>query len=143
MNTFTKSPGPITQQVIAMLSSGGTPKIPKKVLIIDDNEPDTMVLSSVLESIGCEVYSAGEATAGLDRVLSWRPADMIFVDLKLPGINGTDVMRILRLLFPKQPFCVYTGSVDLEELKAAEKYGCAILHKPFNTSEVVDIMNAI
>lgn len=136
---------PMTRRLIERLSGNTSAfdpavEIPPKVLIVDDNSIDAELLSLQLTHIGCEVHKAQEGAAGLDFIMQWRPANMIFIDMSLPGISGVEVVRILRLILPKQPFCIYTGHATPEVEAAAAHYGCPILKKPATPEQIRQIM---
>jgi len=60
---------------------------PKKILVIDDEEPVRRLLSLVLEKCGYPGVSADNGRAGVVRAFTERP-DLILVDLMMPGLDG-------------------------------------------------------
>ena len=67
-------------------------------------------------------------------------------DLKMPGRNGVEVLRILQQLCPKlaESFLLMTGNVaDAEEKQTRELAGVPILHKPFQTTRLAEALQAV
>jgi two-component system, OmpR family, alkaline phosphatase synthesis response regulator PhoP len=68
----------------------------KKILIIEDNQGIQMSLTDEFESEGYRVFVAGNGTDGLKLVRDHNP-DLIILDIMLPGIDGYEVCRKLRM----------------------------------------------
>jgi len=66
-----------------------------KILIADDNEPLHNLLSIIIHSIGYETDSAYDGKEALEKVKA-NQYDILFIDYKMPEINGFDVARRLR-----------------------------------------------
>ena len=67
----------------------------KHILIIDD---DDNVRAAFMEALACpdyHVYEAKSGLAGLESVMAQRP-DLVFLDLKMPGMNGAETLARLR-----------------------------------------------
>jgi PAS domain S-box-containing protein len=69
---------------------------PRRILIIEDNADARAMLRSLLQSAGHEVHEAADGRQGLDMALSLRP-DVALIDLGLPGLDGYEVARQLRV----------------------------------------------
>jgi CheY-like chemotaxis protein len=65
------------------------------VLIVDDNEDGAATLSSLLESVGHETFTAHDGRAALDLLDSHRP-DVVLLDIGLPLVSGYEVCRQIR-----------------------------------------------
>ncbi|MBI4492468.1 MAG: response regulator [Chloroflexi bacterium] len=114
-----------------------------RILIIED-EPDTQdLLADVLSLEGYEVGSTGDATEGLSLVRQRRP-DLIILDLRLPGIGGLDLLRLIASVPDSQPVRVLlcTGATDVVKDRADEisRLGARVLEKPF---ELDDLLEAV
>jgi CheY-like chemotaxis protein len=66
-----------------------------RVLVVDDNADQVMMLTGSLRLNGFEVRSTGSGTEGLAIALQWRP-DIVLLDIILPDIDGYEVARRLR-----------------------------------------------
>jgi PAS domain S-box-containing protein len=69
--------------------------IPRRVLIVEDNDDARQMLRHLLELSGHEVHEADNGTTGLDEALARRP-DVVLIDLGLPGLDGYEVARRIR-----------------------------------------------
>ena len=67
----------------------------KKILIIDDDRVTARIHRAVLEKDGYQVDVADNGKSGLERLIEFRP-DGLLLDLMLPEINGTEVLKGLR-----------------------------------------------
>lgn len=67
----------------------------KRILIVDDNADDRIILVALLEHFGYEVLEASNAFAALGIAENQRP-DLIISDLHMPGLSGFDLARQVR-----------------------------------------------
>lgn len=68
----------------------------KRVLIVDDSPTQALRLQLALEEEGWEVLTAGEPEAALD-ILSHQALDLVVVDFYLPGMQGDELCRLIRM----------------------------------------------
>jgi two-component system, sensor histidine kinase len=69
--------------------------LPRRVLVVDDNQDGREMLRALCELGGHDVIEAADGLAGVERALEARP-DIAFVDIGLPGIDGYEVARRVR-----------------------------------------------
>ena len=65
------------------------------ILVVEDNERNLKLLRDVLEYAGYEVRVARTAEDGITLAVK-EPPDLVLMDLQLPGIDGTQALRLLR-----------------------------------------------
>ena len=83
-----------------------------RILVVDDEETILEVFKAVLEDLGHEVRTAETGEAALDQLDSFRPG-LVFLDIKLPGISGIDVLKRIRARGQDGPRVVMvTGVLD-------------------------------
>ena len=70
----------------------------RKILVVDNEEPDRELLIQLLTPIGFEVRSAASGHDCLDLLAAGYRPDVIFMDLAMPGIDGWETIRRLRAL---------------------------------------------
>jgi DNA-binding response OmpR family regulator len=105
-----------------------------RVLVIDDEAPLRESVRAALVSAGYEVIEAADADSGL-RLYREKTADLVVVDLFMPGRDGLEFIRDLRTKAPNAKIIAMSGGrfaerIDL--LYAAEAFGAArTLSKPF------------
>lgn len=71
------------------------PATPQRVLVIDDEGPNRLLLSRLLGAEGYEVDTASSGEEALDMVRR-RPPDLMLLDVQMPGMNGFEVCRRLK-----------------------------------------------
>jgi DNA-binding response OmpR family regulator len=115
----------------------------KKILIVDDNEVDLIIIKRHLSHAGYnEIVSAGNADEGIKKAEEERP-DLIILDTLLPGSNGFEICQTIREKYnqtnPK--IIIITGSVDAVDAVKARKAGaddyCA------KTSDCAPLLEAV
>ncbi|MGA2090208.1 MAG: response regulator [Endomicrobiales bacterium] len=112
------------------------------ILIIDDQQGIRESMAGILELEGFEVYSFGNAAAGIALAKSKR-FDMIFLDVKMPVISGIDAFKEIHKIQPATVVYMMSalcGEDDLvQEVLREGASGC--INKPFNMDEVLNIVN--
>jgi CheY-like chemotaxis protein len=76
--------------------TGHSPR--RRILIADDNAALRTSLSGVLQDMGHETMTAADGAEALRVASTWKP-DVVFLDIHMPGLNGFDVARQLRVQF--------------------------------------------
>jgi signal transduction histidine kinase len=106
-----------------------------KILIIDDEEVVLDSCTQILESGPYHVATAMDGTFGLELVQEFRP-DVVFVDLKMPGIQGFEVLDRIHGFDPTIVAIVITGYATVNSAVEAIKKGAYdFLPKPFTPDE--------
>ena len=112
--------------------------MPKKILIIDD-EPE--ICKMVTEFLFDAGYAASFALNGPDglAIIKRDLPSLVILDIGMPGMDGTEVMRLLRVEFPALPVVVLTGHRDTETVKKMMGLGVAeFLTKPINLETLLN-----
>ncbi len=84
-----------------------------RILVIDDEVPTLKMFGLLLEALGHEPLAAESGEEGLIRFDRERP-DVVLTDIKMPGIDGMDVLRALKEADPRSEVIVITGHGDME-----------------------------
>jgi len=109
---------------------------PASILIIDDEESIRDSMTQVLQKEGYHVRAAGEGKAGLN-LFSSESYQAVFLDLKLPGMKGMDVLTRIKEASPETPVIIITGYASIESAIEAMKRGAFdYMAKPFTPEEV-------
>lgn len=118
-------------------------QIMSRILVIDDDKFVRASIRAVLESVGHEVFDAGDADAGILQQRA-NPFDIAIVDLVMPKKEGLETIRELKQDFPNLPIIAISGGGALVKknfIQAAEAFGATTtLEKPFGGD---DLLNAI
>ena len=67
----------------------------KKILIIDDNENNRLLMSDILQYRGYEILEAEDGAKGISMAAEFKP-DLILLDMQMPGIDGFAAAKILK-----------------------------------------------
>ncbi len=107
----------------------------RRILLIDDEEVVLDSCLAILEDSGHDVAVASSGAEGLGRALTWAP-DLVFIDLKMPGMSGMQVLEELRSLDPTVVSIVFTGFATIAAAVEAMQVGAFdFLPKPFTPDE--------
>jgi DNA-binding NtrC family response regulator len=115
-----------------------------KILIIDDERPIRETLEMFLREKGYDVTASESGEAGLELIRKDQP-DMVILDIRLPGIDGIEVLRILKQVSPRSMVILITAYHDKRVYDQAESLGaCGYLLKPIDVAEFeLTINNAL
>jgi two-component system KDP operon response regulator KdpE len=109
---------------------------PMRILIVDDEPPIRRFLRTALSAQGYRVDEAADGEGALD-FLSHTPADLVILDLGLPGMDGLDVLRRLRAIGNLTPVIVLSSRDDEAGKVAALDLGADdYISKPFGVEEL-------
>src|SRR5205814_2911634 len=115
------------------------------VLAVDDQPENRMLLRQMLEPMGFEVMLAAhgqEAVAAARK----RAPDLIVMDLRMPGTNGFDAAHAVRRTTGLHSVAIVAASAstaDLERAEADRGNFAACLRKPFQTSDLLDVIGHV
>jgi len=110
------------------------------VLVADDNDVAQRLCKRVLEKAGYGVLIAADGLQAVDIALKQRPA-MILMDVAMPGIDGLEAMRRIKLEMPSVPIVIasaHSMASDHERFLAAGADD--VLSKPFRLADLIAIV---
>ena len=115
----------------------------KKILIVDDNLNMASLLSDVLEVFSCQTIQASNGEEAL-RFLKEEKFDLVITDLRMPKMNGIDLLQATKESYPNLPVVVITG-YKLEAPQEAIVYQAAdgFLAKPFKVQDVEQMLKRL
>ncbi len=109
---------------------------PLKLLLVDDEEGIRKVLKITLESAGYEVSLAADGEAGLDIFIRENP-DIVITDIKMPGIDGIELLKRIKNLNPETEVIMITGHGDMDLAVKSLQYEAAdFITKPIDSAEL-------
>lgn len=117
----------------------------KKILVVDDNEINIMIIRRILTKWGLVVDSATDGFEALERV-DKENYDLLFMDIKMPGIDGFETTRLIRNkdLSRELPIIALTASTlknDYDQFQESGMDGHVL--KPFNPEEIKIMLSDI
>lgn len=109
---------------------------PDRVLVVDDEENMLALFQKVLGKEGYEVVTASSGEEGLKRLeTEW--FDLVVSDLKMPGLDGFELLRKVKMVSPSLPCIMLTAYGTVDSAVAAMKEGAYdYLAKPVNNEEI-------
>lgn len=111
------------------------------ILIIDDEESIRDSCSQVLKKEGYSVRAAEDGEKGL-RAFKKEFFHLVFLDLKLPGIDGIEVLNNIKEENPETPIIIITGYASIESAVESMRRGAFdYLAKPFSPTELRIVAN--
>ena len=111
------------------------------ILVIDDDETICSLFKDTLEGTGYTVTTVSESSKGLELVKD-RDYDLVFLDLKIPEMDGAELFKQMRVVKPKLPVTIITGYPDSELMTRALTYGpFGVMSKPFRESDILTAVN--
>jgi DNA-binding response OmpR family regulator len=114
-----------------------------KVLLVDDEKDFVENLSKRLQLRNLETQVALDGEAALEVVQQGNP-DVMVLDLRMPGIDGIQVLRQVRQTHPQMAVVVLTGhGNDLDEAEARRLGASAYLHKPVELDQLVSTLHSV
>ncbi|MGH2538339.1 MAG: response regulator [Candidatus Promineifilaceae bacterium] len=116
----------------------------KRVLAIEDNLTNMILISRVVESEGYELLKADDGSDALELLNRERP-DLILLDINIPGIHGLEVVRRIKAdgRLSQVPVIATTANVLLGDREKCLEAGCDdYLPKPLDIRELRQVMRA-
>src|SRR5512136_1155325 len=116
------------------------PKRKKRVLIIDDDSSMTDWMRTLLDHAGYEVRAALSGKAGEETFRTWRP-DAVVTDMRLPDIDGLDLLKRFKQAQPETALIVVTGHGSIPKAVDAVKAGASyFLEKPIEPEGILALI---
>lgn len=107
----------------------------RRMLIVDDEPKLCACLAQFFSARGLAVRFAMSGEEALERLMD-EPADVILLDMRLPDLPGTEVLKRARELCPQAKIIMVTAVDGDEPQLDAEAYGaCGYILKPFDFSD--------
>ncbi len=112
------------------------------ILVVDDEAIIRSLFKDVLEGLGHRVIAAESSSEGLELVKKW-DFDLVFLDLKMPGMDGAELFCQIKTIKPKLPVTVITGYPDSDTMARALAHGpLGVMKKPFGEQDIVAAVNS-
>ena len=112
----------------------------KRILVIDDDRIIRKLYLHALEDTSFQVDTAESGEKGIELHSEFN-YDLVFLDLNMPGMNGMEVLRKIRITDPDTPVYIVTAFYKefLEEISSAIEDGLKfeITHKPISPNQIV------
>ena len=101
-----------------------------RILVIDDEPLVASVLAEALQDEGNHVVVAGSGVEGL-RAIEADVPDAVLLDIRMPGMDGIEVLRRIRTRLPHLPVVILTGWASNTQIDEARRLGVTdVISKP-------------
>ena len=111
------------------------------ILIVDDEEVVRLSHLRSLEDADCNAQAAEDGREALN-VMEQHSFDVVLLDLRMPDLDGMDVLKTIKQRWPDSEVVVITGYPTLETAKEAVRLGAFnYLAKPVGPSDVLKAAN--
>ena len=108
-----------------------------KVLLVDDEEEFVLALAERLEMRGLDTKTVHNGEQALHTVQDYAP-DVMLLDLKMPGMDGLEVLRRTKKMHPRVQVVILTGHGSQQDEEIARRLGAFdYLQKPADIGEIV------
>ncbi|MDD2922005.1 MAG: response regulator transcription factor [Anaerolineales bacterium] len=108
------------------------------ILIIDDEAALRQSLARILQQAGFEVTTAENAEQGFS-FIETANFDLIFMDLRMPGMAGLDALKLIHSSYPALPVILFTAQPDLNSAVEALRNGATdYLLKPLKPQAIIE-----
>ncbi|MFZ5573074.1 MAG: response regulator [Thermodesulfobacteriota bacterium] len=115
----------------------------KRMLIVDDEKNIRLTMSQSLEPLGLPVQTAVNGEEALQK-LREGPFKLVFLDLKMTGMNGMEVLRQIKNDWPKTRVIIITAHGTIESAVEAMKLGAVdFIQKPFSPGEIRELAKRV
>jgi len=113
------------------------------ILVVDDEKNIRMTLSQSLEPLEIPVQTAVNGEEALKK-LQKGPFELVFLDLKMPGMDGMEVLRQIKDDWPKTRVIIITAHGTIESAVEAMKLGAVdFIQKPFSPKEIRELATRV
>lgn len=115
----------------------------KKILIVDDTKNIRTLLTTCLELYGYETIIAKNGFEALE-LFKIETIDLAFIDIKMPELSGTEVLRRIRSMNINIPIVIMTAFATVKNAVECTRLGAvAYLQKPFTADKVKNLLAEI
>ena len=112
-----------------------------RILVVDDNPDMAETLADILELKGFSVHAAASGAEALE-ILQDQPVDILLTDVKMPGMNGLELYRETRKLYPRLITIFMTAYSADELIQQGMAEGVkTILDKPLDMNFLVRLLS--
>ncbi|AOH57219.1 response regulator [Peribacillus muralis] len=107
-----------------------------KILIVDDQFGIRILLNEVLHKEGYDTFQAANGIQALE-VLNNHSPDLVLLDMKIPGMDGIEILKRMKVVDPDIRVIIMTAYGELDMIQEAKDLG-AMTHfaKPFDIDDI-------
>lgn len=115
----------------------------KRVLVVDDTKNIKNLLTTCLTVNGYNVLTANNGLEAIE-ILKNNPVDLVFLDIKMPEVSGTEVLKRIRAMGIDTPVIIMTAFATVKNAVECTRLGAVMyLQKPFTSDKVKAILKEV
>ena len=115
-----------------------------KILMVEDDDSLCETVGAALREYGHKVDLALTGRDALARLRTREPYDAIVLDLRLPDMNGLEIVEYIKINRPNLALIVASGYLEQEDvLRTAERWPLMMLRKPYAPSELIERLSLV
>ena len=113
-----------------------------RILVVDDQTSIRRTMTGIIEDLGCRVVDVEDGYQAIECVKNIN-FDLVFLDIKMPGINGIQTFREIKKLRPDSLVVMMTGFKVQELIEDAFDEGAmCVVYKPFDPERIIHILRS-
>ena len=115
----------------------------KTIIVVEDEIVNALLLQEMLKvlDVNILVLSSGN---GLLETVEEKDIDLILMDVRLPGLNGYELTKLVKEKHPNIPVIIQTAYAFQSDIEKAENAGCdAYLSKPIDKSKLIELIKGL
>ncbi|MBI3189078.1 MAG: response regulator [Ignavibacteriales bacterium] len=117
--------------------------IKPSILVVDDEDGLRTLVASELTRIGFKVESAGDGDLAI-ATLRRSKFDIAILDIKMPKVDGIEVLKFIHTNCPSTKAIMLTGFADLSYAMECKRYGAVdFIGKPFNFQDLLSTIETV
>ncbi len=114
----------------------------KLILIVDDDHASLLLLEVIIAKTGAKMIVANSGQKAFDTYLNTKGIDLILMDIKMDGLNGIEVTRLIRKVDTNIPIIAQTACVIAGDRENCIRAGCNdYVSKPIVAEELLQIID--
>lgn len=113
------------------------------ILVVDDEKNIRLTISQALEPLDLPIWTAASGEEALQK-LQEGPFGLVFLDMKMPGVGGMEVLRRIKEEWPKIRVIIITAHGTIESAVEAMKLGAVdFIQKPFSPDDIRELAKSV
>ena len=109
------------------------------ILVAEDEADLRDILKVTLEQEGYRVILASDGDEAIKKTEK-KSFQVALIDIKMPGVNGKELVFKIKQINPRVPIVIVTGSPDFKEEVSLKKQVYEYIYKPFRLNELVRVV---
>lgn len=115
----------------------------KRAILICDDEEGIRESFKLILSDHYDLQFVHNGLEAIERLKKWSP-DAMLLDIKMPKVNGMEILRQVKRMKPKLPVIIVTGYQSVETAQEAIRNGASdYIPKPFESKKVLEVLSAV